>query len=52
MQLRDGPGVLALISAALARDGRPCRPHEVRTDDLNKLVGMLPNEELEIGLPR
>lgn len=43
MQSCDGPGVLALISAALARDGRPCCPQEVKVDDLNKVVG----EELE-----
>ena len=43
MQSCDGPGVLALISAALARDGRLCCPQEVKVDDLNTVVG----EELE-----
>ena len=39
---------MALISAALAKDGRPCFPQNIQITDLNELVGMLPSEELEL----
>ena len=48
MRSSDGPGILALISAALAKDGKPCCPPDVHIGDLNGLVKYLPSEELEL----
>ena len=48
MRSCDGPGIMALISAALAKDGRPYFPQNVQITDINKLVGLLPSEELKM----
>ena len=48
MRSCDGSGILALISAALARDGRECFPQDLQINDLEDLVEMIPSEEVEI----
>ncbi len=48
MQSCDGPGICALISAALKKDGKPCFPPDLHIKDLNSLVKYLPGEELQL----